>query len=403
MALSFARRLRLETPRWVRDGLVSAQQAEGILARYPLSASWFSRPIAIFSIIGGALLAGAVALMVAHNWNEIHRWIKLVGLVAILLSAYAWGFWLRHGGYPRTGEGLFVLGGGLWLVGIALIGQLFNLSGRPSDAVLLWWALLLPAAYALPSIALIVVAWLGATAWYWMLAIDRTTWLGRDVQQSFALGIVAVAIGGILLWVLGVVHGDGEYRRVRQFLEQIGLLLIGGALVPFGTFGHAAWRIPGVEGASPWPMTLVALLALATVALAVAPIRLPADGALARAGIAVAFLLVVLYLYVVVAVTTRTPGTTFRLLAWVDWALIFVVGLALILCGARWERRSWINWGIIWIGVDAVARYVELFGTMLQTSALFFATGVFVLLLGWALELVRRRLTARAVSPQRAR
>jgi uncharacterized membrane protein len=67
MALSFASRLRTETPRWVRDGLVSAQQAERILARYPATASWFSRPIAVFTILGGALLAGAAALVVAHN------------------------------------------------------------------------------------------------------------------------------------------------------------------------------------------------------------------------------------------------------------------------------------------------------------------------------------------------
>jgi uncharacterized membrane protein len=40
---------------------------------------------------------------------------------------------------------------------------------------------------------------------------------------------------------------------------------------------------------------------------------------------------------------------------------------------------------------------------MLQTSALFFATGVFVLLLGWALERLRRRMTARAAMLQRSR
>src|SRR5882672_2233701 len=193
MAQSFARRLRVETPRWVRDGLVSAQQAERILAHYPATVSWFSRPIAVFTIIGGALLVGAVALLVAHNWHDIDRWVKLIGLVILLLAAYAGGLALRNGGYGRTGEGLFVLGGGLWLVGIALIGQLFNLSGRPADAVLLWWALLLPAGYALPSITLIVMGWLGAMVLYWMVAIDPTTWLGRDVQMNFVLGIVAVA------------------------------------------------------------------------------------------------------------------------------------------------------------------------------------------------------------------
>jgi Predicted membrane protein (DUF2157) len=57
--------------------------------------------------------------------------VKLGANVVVLLAAYGGGLALRSRGYGRTGEGLFVLGGGLWLVGIALIGQLYNLSGRP--------------------------------------------------------------------------------------------------------------------------------------------------------------------------------------------------------------------------------------------------------------------------------
>ena len=67
------------------------------------------------------------------------------------------------------------------------------------------------------------------------------------------------------------------------------------------------------------------------------------------------------------------------MLGWTNWAILLVVALALILYGARWDRSAWINWGVIWIGVDAVARSrPELVGTMLQASALFAATGLFV-------------------------
>ena len=402
MAPGFAHRLRDEAPRWVRDGLVSAQQAEAILARYPASAAWFSRPIAIFSVLGGALLACAVALLVAHNWQEIPRWAKLGGVVTLMLAAHGAGLKARARGYEKLGAGLFVLGGGILLVGIALIGQLYNLSGRQSNAILLWWILLLPAGYALPSVALVVLGWLGACAWYVMLVFDRTAWLGRDVQSNAPLGLVAIAAAGVLAWALGALHGDGEYRRVRQFFEQIGLLATGVALVPLGLFGTQVWWV-----AAPtlrWPTALLGVLALATAALAVAPSRLPPDRLVVRAGPSAALLLVVLYLVaIVVALLTHAPAVTFRVLDWADWALLFVVALALILYGARWDRASWINWGIVWIGADAVARYFELFGSMLQTSALFFATGVFVLLLGWALERLRRRITARAAMLQRSR
>src|SRR5262249_54817911 len=165
---SFTRRLRQETPGWVRHRGLTAQQAEAVLARYPESGHWFQRPIAIFSILGGALVVLAIALVIAHNWQQIPRWAKLAGVLTSLISAYTGGLVIRARGHGLVGEGLFVLGGGLFLLGIALIGQLYNLAGRESDAVLLWWALLMPAAYALPSIALVVLAWCGASVWFCM-------------------------------------------------------------------------------------------------------------------------------------------------------------------------------------------------------------------------------------------
>jgi uncharacterized membrane protein len=401
MAESFSHRLRQETQLWIRDGLVSAQQAEAIVARYRYSerGPWYSRPIAIFSLLGGALLVGGVALIVAHNWAEIPRWAKLGGVVAMLLAAHGGGLVLRVRDYGKTGEGLFVLGGGLLLVGIGLVGQLYNLAGRPSDGILLWWALLLPAAYALPSMALVGLAWVGASVWFGLLIYDRTTWLGRDIAMNSALAAVAVGAAGVLAWALGAIHGSGEFRRARQFLEQLGLLVILMALVPLGFYGHhgGTWR---AEDSARWPMAVLGLLAVAMVAIVVALFRLPPDRLIVRAGLPLTFVVVVLFLFLVAAAfMQRAPAGTLRALGWANWALLFAVALALILYGARWDRTSWINWGVVWVGVDAVARYLELFGTMLQTSALFFATGLFVLAVGWALELLRRRVTPRAAAP----
>jgi len=397
---SFTRRLRQETPGWVRDGVVTAQQAEAILARYPESGHWFRRPIAIFSILGGALVILAVALVIAHNWQEIPRWAKLAGLLTLLLGAYTGGLVIHARGHGLVGEGLFVLGGGLFLLGIALIGQLYNLAGRESDAVLLWWALLMPAAYALPSIALVVLGWCGASVWFCMFVLDRTTWLGRDVYSNATLGAVAFAAAGVLVWGLGSLHGDGEFRRAGRLIEQLGLLTILVALVPLGFLKQfGSWGVSGPTVR--WPPAVLVLLGLAAVAIGVAWLRLPPDRPIIRAAFAGSLLLVIVYLLAVTAeLVQQAPEGIFRMLGWTNWAILLVVALALIVCGARWDRSAWINWGVIWIGVDAVVRYVELVGTMLQASALFAATGVFVLALGGALELLRRRVTARAAVPR---
>ena len=396
MADRFPTRLSTEIRTWVRDGLLSAQQAEQVLTRYPAHPPWFSRPIVLFSLIGGALIAAGITLVVTHNWEEIHRWVKVGGLVALMGAAHLSGLTLRERDYPRIGEGLLVIGGGLLLTGIALVGQIYNLSGRPSDPVLLWWTLLLPAAYALPSMALGALGYLGVATWYLLAIFDPTTLLGEGLRGSALFTPAAIAAFGMVFFSLGVFHGDGEYRRLRQFLEQVGLLAFFGGLLPLGFF----WR----EGRSGYvggevSLTLLILLALALLAIALCAYRLPEDTSTSWIGFLTVLLVPLLYLFAIqIAIKFRAPGEVFWALAIVNWFLLFGASLTFILYGARWDRTSWINWGVVFIGVHAVARYLDLFGTMLQTSMLFFTAGAFVLLLGWGLERIRRRMTAQAAA-----
>src|SRR4029450_1636608 len=125
---SFTRRLRQETPGWVRDGVVTAQQAGAILGRYRGGGRWFQRPIAIFSIVGGALVALAIALVIAHNWAEIPRWAKLAGVLTLLLGSSARGLFPRARDRRLVGEGLVVRACGLLFLGIDAIGALYTLS-----------------------------------------------------------------------------------------------------------------------------------------------------------------------------------------------------------------------------------------------------------------------------------
>lgn len=398
MADRFARRLAVEVPRWIAEGLISPPQGDRILARHPVASGWLSRPVVLFSLIGGALIVGGVALVVAHNWPAIPRGVKLGGVVALMALAYLGALAVRERGHDRIGEGLLLAGGGLLLVGVALIGQIYNLSGRPSDAVLVWWLLLLPAAYALPTPALAALGFLGAALWYAMAISDPGAALGASLSGSVYFAPMAIAAGGITAFGLGTIHGDGRYRRLRQLLEQLGLLGLVAGLLPLGVlqrWGESA-RNPG-GGVS---LALLALLGLSLLSIGVAAYRLPADSVTSRLGFLAVFLVLLLYLFVLkVVIGFGAPRETFRMLEWVNWLLVFVAALGVILYGARWGRTAWVNWGVVLIGVHAVVRYVDLFGTMLRTSFLFIGAGVFVLSLGWALERMRRRMLARAVAP----
>ena len=397
MADRFASRLAAEIPGWIRDGLVSAEQGARLLARHPLDAGWLGRPAALFALIGGALVAAGLALVISHNWEDIHRWVKLGGLVALMLAAYAGALRLRDRGYRRLAEGLFVVGGSLVLIGIALIGQIYNLSGHPADAVLLWWVLLLPVGYVLPSLAMIALGWGGVAAWLLIALGDSGTALGAAAQRNGIVWLVTIAAAGVVSLGLGVLHGDGEYRRIRQLLEQVGLLAILGGFLTFGfQTAWTRWSMGSCRCASP---AVAAVLVVALVAVWMATARLPAVPRMARLGWITLILLLLLYLAaVMVAVYLGPPERALRALRLLAWGLLFGASLGLMLLGARWDRPAWINWSVIAVGGQALARYMDLFGSMLQTSALFFSAGALVLLLGWGLERMRRRMLEVAVA-----
>jgi len=131
----------------------------------------------------------------------------------------------------------------------------------------------------------------------------------------------------------------------------------------------------------------------------VATARLPAVPRMARLGWITLILLLLLYLAaVMVAVYLGPPERALRALRLLAWGLLFGASLGLMLLGARWDRPAWINWSVVAVGGQALARYMDLFGSMLQTSALFFSAGALVLLLGWGLERMRRRMLEVAVA-----
>src|SRR4029453_228364 len=69
---------------------------------------------------------------------------------------------------------------------------------------------------------------------------------GRDASSSATRAAVACGAPGVLVWALGSLHGDGEFRRARRLIEQLGLLTILVALVPLGFLNHfGRWGGPG--------------------------------------------------------------------------------------------------------------------------------------------------------------
>jgi uncharacterized membrane protein len=117
--------------------------------------------ITTVAILGSLLLGLGVILMIASNWQDIGRWLKVGLIFTILFLTYGLGYYLEHKrNSPRIGRALVFLGTLMLGAAIVLIQQIFNIVTE-SDNTMLWWALLImPIIYGLalePSLALATI------------------------------------------------------------------------------------------------------------------------------------------------------------------------------------------------------------------------------------------------------
>src|SRR5207247_706480 len=66
--------------------------------------------------------------------------VTIVGFLLLLGGAHGAGLWIQATGrpYPHFAEALHFLGAGLFLGGLALVGQIYHLPANPPRAMLVW-------------------------------------------------------------------------------------------------------------------------------------------------------------------------------------------------------------------------------------------------------------------------
>src|SRR5688572_13573938 len=133
-----------ELQEWIAEGIITPAQA----ARIRDARARHAGPgvFTLLASLGGICVALGVILVVAYNWDQFHRGLKLGGfLLALTLAAEA------ASRLPDTWA--FVRGATqvLWLflplAGIGLMGQVYQLSGEPLRPLLVALALGAPVAW----------------------------------------------------------------------------------------------------------------------------------------------------------------------------------------------------------------------------------------------------------------
>ncbi len=373
---------------WVSDGLVTAEQRDAILARHPVPEHGANRFLAILATIGGTLLLVGVSLIIKANWEQIGDWFKILGLVALLAGTYMLGcrFKISPGHYPKIGDACLMVAAGCFMLGIALVSQIYHIDSRPANGVLLWWAGIVVLPWLTRAKGMQFVSVVAGLTWLGFELASRDSWVRLSENQDGYLFAASGALVGIAVFLFGLGLRHGRHEFFSGLHEKTGLLLACWSLYILGfTWSTERFWAAHVMAGALWPATVLILL-LTFLAAIWAWLR--NYGELKFIGWAL--------LPVLVPVFGHLLGIELLDAGWLWGGLscvaLFVLNLGMIRTGLATGRESWINVGMGFIALNIVTRYFLLFGTMLQGGVFFIVTGLLIIGLGWYLERKRRAL-----------
>jgi uncharacterized membrane protein len=383
-----------------KAGLITENQRDAIVTHFELDRG-SNKLLAILSIIGAVLVSAGIILLIASNWDDIPRFVKLAGGLALLGGAHAGGWFLgRAGRHPRVAEALHLIGSVMFLANIALVGQIYHLSSRTPNAILLWLVGIAPLAWILRSKAqhiltlCVLLLWLGLE----LNEPDSLLYFGGEARQFMSYVIIGVALSG-----LGMLLQRSRFPEFGPPTEGFGILML---LV--ATYPLAIGPFYGFNEVTRSALIVCAIgTALAAILLVVSALKtrlipdrqsgVPAarflrggewrwTWAIAQAGVLglAWFGLVMKYEGSQYAWKQQWTGPH-----WFAAPALFLFCLLQAQVGLL-RRAPWlVNVAVAFIGLHIITAYFQLFGSMENTGLMFVTTGA--LLIGLAIYLERKR------------
>lgn len=346
-------RLERDFKHWMDKGLLQENAARAMLAEYDGRESTF-RAGRVLLILAALLLSASILLLVAANWEALPRLARVAGIVALVWGFHFAAAWLTQTGRTTLAAAALVLGVAAFGGGIALIGQMYHLSGDAADAALLWFAGAVLSALAFRSAAMTAVA--GGLAWFYFGTVLQDNGFGATPDwRVWSVPVLAVIVVLLVRFTAADRARHLAYLLVLSWLAWLYLdnasLAFAGGLAAFGLVAFLAATLPG----SP-------LRALAV-----------------DAGSAPAFYSFALALLGFTALQFEAVGVTTEVATGAGTLLVALLGIAL--AGAQ-------NGAVRYLGYVAFAGELlylafETLGSMLGTSGFFLISGLVVAGIAW--------------------
>jgi len=352
------------------------------------------------------LIAAGIVLLITAHWNEIPRGVKIASGLLLMLGFHAGGWWLStlrsspatedgrevQGKYRKTGEALHLIGSCLFLANIALIGQIYNIVSRPPNAFLLWW------------IGIAALPWLlRSKAQHVLFLIAFGIWFGFEVNEHGGLiycesdrQVLLYALLGLVYLGAGYCLRRGVFSEFAGVTEKLGLLAFLIFIYPL-TWKEFFVRWDNSE-IQQWFFPALAVFALLLLVAGFKNLT-----ALTRqwrwTWFASLLGMMVFMATVWFGCWQLDHAGESRHYFWGEsWSYLvgslalFVFCLLQIQIGIQVRSQFLVNLGVVFIALDILAAYCDLFGSMARTGVMFLISGIFLIVFGVYLEKKRRAL-----------
>ena len=416
---------------WVTEGIIEPQQGQAIKTRYPAPVEGPAWGRIIFFSIGAILFGLGVILLFAYNWQRMHKFVKLAVILVALIGAHGAGFWLRrrNSSYQTAGEGLHLLGTMLFGAGIWLIAQVYHIEEHYPTAFLFWGFGALAMAWSLPSMAHGILAVILFVLWNCFEAFDfqnphlispflilggimPLAWLRRSrvlatvcligflttllVSASMLEGDLAVLVvffcGCMLIAMSLVVRQRNLFPEMGPVFSFIGFFVYLAILfvLSFHHRSRGTWSVDFDQFMESLFFFSFALAAIATWAWAI----WPTARRKAQPGNVISS-----QYYGVWATLTIMIVNTLGLLplgGWLGMAVFNILFLyqciMMIVSGCKTLNLKTTVTGCVLFAVIAMARYTDLFFSLLTRSLVFFIAGAALFSVGLYYSRTRKQI-----------
>jgi uncharacterized membrane protein len=207
----FRQELRSESQQWQQDGLITSEQSQQLIDRYQLDRldqQASSRFTFLLIVVGAILIGLGIITYVAANWQDIPKVFRTLLLFGLFAVTNLSGFWL----YRRSDKLQQILGQGLLLIGgmtlgatMALMAQMYHISGPLHPLLITWSVGIALMAYCIRNAPLgilsaLILGWASGMGWAEFRGFTGNSSESFTIYQIILLNLPTIA--GLLYFPL---------------------------------------------------------------------------------------------------------------------------------------------------------------------------------------------------------